>query len=662
MSATATEQAANRAAAAAARGAAMQTNSFSRMNAARERLGIRSEHTIQREIQRTQAAYARLATDGSRSWREQVRSADAMRQKVTELTNEMGKLTKRQKVIGALKGGMAVGAGAAAAGYVVKDPIQRAIDFDFKLAGMANNAFADRDLAGRKTGKKELEELINRSTKTGGGTREATAEALNSLLAANAMSYEDMKKVLPELAKASTASGASMVDLAAIANTAIQNFGIKSDEVANILNMAVAAGQTGKFELNNMAQHLPLMLAAGKGSGMRGRADFAGIVSLAQAAALTAGSNDQAGTNMTNLLNALSSKETARKIKKKTGVSLSKHLQESREKGINSIDAFAELVTRSVSNRKDYKLLQEKINATDNDEERQTVLAQMSDIAMGAGLGDIISEKRALMALFAMVNNKGFMGDVKKQVLANDVSGGGAVDQNFALMSSTTGLKMRQAGEAKDMAQKEALDSLTPAIGIAADAFTSLTEGHGALVGATTLATSALTAFAGAAGLATLATGGSLGKVAGAAGGIVRGVAGRGMGAAGAILATRGMSVGAGLASAGMSTAAAGLLASGAAGYAVGSAANWGINKGVSALAGRDASLGTLLYDWFHGDEDNALTEISKTIKPPEQKPVDVNTNMTIMLGNGLRVQNMSTQVTGATAKVDTGNIMSGAP
>ena len=53
---------------------AMSTRSqreFARMAQARETLGIRSEHRIQQEILRTQAAYQRLANSGTMSWREQ---------------------------------------------------------------------------------------------------------------------------------------------------------------------------------------------------------------------------------------------------------------------------------------------------------------------------------------------------------------------------------------------------------------------------------------------------------------------------------------------------------------------------------------------------------------------------------------------------------------
>ncbi|MDR0673311.1 MAG: phage tail tape measure protein [Zoogloeaceae bacterium] len=630
QTANATARASNQAAQAAERGAAMQRNSYQRLTQARERLGVRSEHAIQREIDRTRAAYQRLAQSGSMTWREQTRAASAMRAQVSALTNEMGKLTARQKAMGAMKGGMAIAGGAAAAGYVLKDPIQKAIDFDYRLAGMANTAFAERDTVGRKAGMKELEAAVNSAVKQGGGSRDSAAEALDSLIASGAVSSGDAIRMLPELMKASTASSADATELANIGIRAMQSFGVSASELPNMLNMAISAGQAGGFELRDMARWLPQQLAAAKMSGMSGRGDFAAIAALNQAGAITAGTKDEAGNNVANLLRKINSQDTAADVKKVMGIDLAKYLQESRGKGINSIDAFGALMTKSVEKDPRYRALQTQLANAGNDDERRTTLESMSAIAQGSGIGKIIQDQQGMMALIAMQNNQGYMQDVRRQVLANDVAAGGAIDQNFALMEETTGYKLRMAAELKDMAQKEALDALTPTIGKAAEAFSDLTNSHGALVGATTLATGALTAFAGVAGAAALAMGGK-----------------SAVGAAASVAAKAGP--------------AAAVAASGAAGYAAGTyIVNPILNKGAQLISGDErATLGTWFSDLMNKDEEDPLL---KSVTPPEQKPVDVNTQISIQLDKGLLVQSQNTQVTGGAAVVNTGNIMSGAP
>ena len=93
----ASEGAAQRAADAAQRGAARQRGSYEALAQARETLGVRSEKTIQKEIESTRRAYAKLSAAGFASAQEQERAYAAVQARVTRLTNEMGNLTSAQK-------------------------------------------------------------------------------------------------------------------------------------------------------------------------------------------------------------------------------------------------------------------------------------------------------------------------------------------------------------------------------------------------------------------------------------------------------------------------------------------------------------------------------------------------------------------------------------
>jgi hypothetical protein len=373
----------------------------------------------------------------------------------------------------------------------------------------------------------------------------------------------------------------------------------------------------------------------------------------------------------------------------------------SRAKGINSIDAFGALITKSVEKDKNYQALQAKLaNAKDNDEKKAT-LESMASIAQGSDIGKIIQDQQAMMALIAMLNNQGYMQDVRRQVLENDVSTGGAIDSNFALMSSTTGFKQRVAIQDKDIAQKAALDEITPAISKVAEMFSNLAREYPGMTAAITLAVPALTALAGAAGLASLMMGGKgigLGRIgagiAGAGRGIASGVAGAGRGIAAGVSRT---AAGLGNAARGMSVARlAGGLAKGGligVGTAVGGYAlekAFGEDSAVaryggSALtgAGIGATIGSIvpvvgtavgaavggalglawegLSDLFSSKED----EIRNDLQPPEQQeqpPVDINATLTLGLAPGLVLQRQTVQAEGVNFKLNTGNIVSGAP
>uniref|UniRef100_UPI001AD85A73 phage tail tape measure protein n=1 Tax=Rahnella sp. ChDrAdgB13 TaxID=1850581 RepID=UPI001AD85A73 len=70
-----------------------------RMQQAREQLGMRSERTIQREIDRTAAAYLRLARSGTLSASEQARAFDKMTSNIERLNREMGAMERQQEKI-----------------------------------------------------------------------------------------------------------------------------------------------------------------------------------------------------------------------------------------------------------------------------------------------------------------------------------------------------------------------------------------------------------------------------------------------------------------------------------------------------------------------------------------------------------------------------------
>ncbi|MRD73292.1 phage tail tape measure protein [Rhodocyclus tenuis] len=657
--ATATEKAAQKAADATQKSAARQRSSYEKLSQAREALGVRSERAIQREIQQTEAAYNRLKASGTLSWQQQAAAADKMRQKVTQLTNEMGKLTAAQKAYAGVKFAAAGVAGTAAAAYTLKAPATSAMSFDERLAHMSNTAFAERDTSGRKIGMQQLEKAINKSVgKGGGGTREQAAEALDTLIASGAVGAQDAMNMLPQLMRFSSASGADATQLAQIGIRAMQTFKVKADDLPNLMNMALAAGQAGGFELRDMSKWLPQQMAAATMSGMSGRAGFAKLAALNQAAAITAGTKDEAGNNVVNLLAKINSSDTANDAKK-LGINLPKYLQEQRAKGLDSVDAFGALVDKTVAGRADYQALQKQLKSAKTDDDKKAALESMATIAQGAGIGKLIQDRQAMMALLGMMNNREYLQEVLSKVKANDVATGGAGDKNYDLISGTSAFKMRQAEQQRDIGQKAAMDSLTPAIGKAAEAFADLASKHPLLVGTTTLATTALGALAGAAGLASIAMGG-------------KGIPGGSAISRASAWATA-SKVGQGamrLAKIGGISAAASALG----GYALdkGFGEDSAISRyGSSALSGAALGatvgsivpvLGTGVGAAIGGSLGVAWEGIKDLLKPVEQKPVDVNFKGQIGLAPGLVLQGTSMQTSGGNAQMNTGNLWNGAP
>ncbi|MCI4186089.1 phage tail tape measure protein [Dickeya dianthicola] len=481
---------------------------FQRAANARETLGIRSERQIQREIQQTMAAYNRLTRSGMLSANDQRRAFAAMTEQLTRLrtelngtANAMGKF-ERLRNVGS--NAAAVVGGVATAAAVVSQPIKKAASYEYTLANMANTAYADRDIAGRKAGMGELDQLIRQSVKTGGGTKERAAETLDTLLASGTVEMDSAKALLPVLQKYSTATGTDSKDLAQIAIRLKQTFGISDKDIGKALNMAISAGQGGGFELKDMAKWLPQQLAFSSNVGMKGLDDFAVLLGLNQASAITAGTKDQAGNNAVNLLQKINSQDAANAAKKikinGKGIDLPGSIAAARGKGMNALDAFVEIVDKVVQNNPQYKALQGKL-ATEKGAKRHETMESMAKILEGSAIGSMVADHEALTALIAYSNNKKYAKNIvensnKQRGLQDGQTAG---DMNFELISGTGEFKGQQLANASDFAQIDSVKPLTGVLGDVSDKLVKYANEYPGLTTAVAGATTGIKAMTGAA-------------------------------------------------------------------------------------------------------------------------------------------------------------------
>ena len=308
---------------------------------ARRTLGMRSENEIQKEIKKTEDAYKKLAGSGVLSAQQQERALDAMKRKVTALTNEMGKLTAEQKkaahaaaefekVQSRIRTGIAITAGVGAAAYTLSGPAKAAMSFDERLANMANTAYAERDAAGRKIGMGTLEGTINKSTQPGigGGTREQAAEALDAMIAKNTLGYQRSMDFLPTVMRTASGTNADPTQIANLASVLVGQKVVSNDrDLKTALNMITSAGQAGGFEIKDMARWLSQQMPLAGKAGMMGLDGLQKVLTMNQAAVLTAGTTDEAGNNVKNLL------AKGHKFKTKSDTETIVHLYE--EKGLD---------------------------------------------------------------------------------------------------------------------------------------------------------------------------------------------------------------------------------------------------------------------------------------------------------------------------------------
>lgn len=445
--------------------------------------------------------------------------AESMR-RAREETERTNAAMDRLRTAGRLAGGLV--AGAAAAKFVLAEPINKTMDYGMRLAGMSNTAFSDRDVAGRIAGKKELDQAIVSSVRVGGGTRDQAAGTLDTLIAAGTMSVKDAMGMLPGLTKAATASGADPNQLANIALRSMATFHIDAKDIPKVMDMAITAGQEGGFELKDMAKWLPQQMAAARLSGMSGQDGLAKILAANQASVITAGSKDEAGNNLVNLLAKVNSQDTANDAKK-LGIDLPGTLAAARAKGMDSLDAFVRLTDRTVGKDKKYQALRASAATAKGDDAKANFEAQ-ADILQGSAIGKLIQDRQALMALVALMNNR----EYTKNVEAKVKSATGTTDRNYAVIANEAGFKKQQHEQEGEIATYNGFSKLEGPLKTVLDHLTASAREYPNFTAGMKVATTALTALAAAAGAASLMSFFGRGGAAGAAG-AAAGAAGPGM-------------------------------------------------------------------------------------------------------------------------------------
>lgn len=493
---------------------------FNKMAKAREVLGVRSEREVQREILRTQAAYSRLVKTGQLSWGEQRRAAEAMRKTVESLNKEMGKLTANQKAVRVLQGGAMVGAAVGVGASVLAPKVSSSMSYDLRLAQLSNTANSNLDLGGRKAGMKAIDRAVIEAVQAGGGTREAALDTYEQLAGSGRFKPTEIRQIMKDAVIAATANGADAQSFSQMAIAANANFGVGAGGMGRLFGIGTYAGQSGGFEIKDMAKWLPQQMAAAKALGMSGEAGFAKLAALNQAAVNTAGTKDEAGNNVVNLLAKMGSQDTVKDFQK-LGIDLPRRFAEGRMRGMDALDVMGGVLGEQLTKDKNYQAVQRRLATAKDGSEYQAALQSVGDIAQGTVVGKVFQDRQALMGLIGFLNDRARVG----QIANGSVNNTDAHLRNMALISDTPSFKTGQLAQQKDIALQEAMNKITPAMGSLAESVTGLMREYpgytAAIVGATTGLT-ALAAAAGAAGLAGTLTGG-LPKLGGIGGGVLAG-------------------------------------------------------------------------------------------------------------------------------------------
>ncbi|ENF8721714.1 phage tail tape measure protein [Salmonella enterica] len=447
-----------------------QVEEYRRSARARETLAVRSERAIQREIDRTTAAYNRLSRSGTLTAREQSRAYTAMKNKVAALNGEMGNLTRLERVrmaggqIGAVAGGIT----AAALPFVA--PVKNQMAYEHSQANLANTAFYQQDAEGRLARLPELNALIHDAIVQGGGTKDNAQAATGRLL--NTFSFDEIKTRLPFLQQVSSGTGVSGETLGDISNALRRHLGVDSaEDLKRAINMMVASGQAGGVELADIARILPGQLEQAGRAGLRGLDGLAQLLSADQVSLTTSGSVDEAGAQVNALLQRIygnRAEMAAQRIKiGGKGIDLHGTLAQAQLHGMSPLDALVGLSDRIIDHDPKIRALRKKLNSGNLSDSEAASTRDALQTMENDWLTKLLGDPYSVRAMTALRNQRQARADnlALTQRQRDLPDGQGAAEVNFQTISGTSDFKTDQAKSLRELSQMDAMKPVADAAG-----------------------------------------------------------------------------------------------------------------------------------------------------------------------------------------------------
>ncbi len=498
---------------------------------AREALGISSEQTIRRQIDQTIAAYNRLTRASVMSATEQSRAFNQMRSRVAALRSELQGVTRLERARQTGRNVMTIAGGVAAAGAALVQPIRKQMSYSERLTEMTNTAFSDQGIAGRSAGMQRLDKMIRKNVQSSGLSKEGVMGAADVLFG-KGFSESEVNAILPGLTRTTAASKTDPEQLASVATKMMQTLHLTKDQIPAALNSMLVGGQKGGFEIADMVNGFPAQMAMAKQLGLSGMKGVNTLIKMNELGEVTAGSTDEASTNVVNLLQKINAPDTREKLKhvkvNGKGINLEATLAQAKAHGMNQVDAFVKIVETVASQNKEYVKLKKKLERLPKNDKsgKRELYESMFQIFQGAGIGEVVNDRQALLGLIAYMNGGKTSGEIDAVLYQQQNLKPGeknATDLNFEFNSQQPWYKADQAKNAWDFAQMDAVKGPAHLVGTfaggladAAEKFPGLAT---AVAGATTAIqamTQAALAFAGLKFL-TEGLGGLVGKVGTAA-------------------------------------------------------------------------------------------------------------------------------------------------
>lgn len=231
------------------------------------------------------------------------------------------------------------------------------------------------------------------------------------LVAGGIQDAKALEAYAPVMAKAATATRASMDDLGSVVIALRDNLKVGEAGFEGALNMLSYAGKRGQFEIRDMAKWLPSLSPTFQALGVTGKEAVAEIGAALQIARKGAGSNDEAANNFRNFLQKITAPDTLKDFQK-AGIDLKESMLNLRAKGFTPVQSMLEIITLYMSSKGPTAAADlQRALAVKDDAEREAALQRLSEAYK---LGELFQDMQAMNFIKPAIANMAEMKDIKQ--------------------------------------------------------------------------------------------------------------------------------------------------------------------------------------------------------------------------------------------------------
>lgn len=312
-----------------------------------------------------------------------------------------------------------IGTGVALGAPVVQS-MRTAIDFQDQTRDIAITGGFD------EAEEQRLSKVMRGAALRWNQTQTEVAKGTGVLIAGGISSAKELAEYAPVMAKAATATRASMDDLGSVAIALNDNLGIGAAGLERSMNMLAYAGKRGQFELADMAKWLPQLTPQFAALGITGERAVAEIGASLQIARKGAGSNDEAANNFKNFLSKITAPDTLKAFED-AGIDLKASMKNLVSDGLTPMQAMLEIITKYTGTKGPAAAAEfQKAITLKDDTERESALNRLNEAYK---LGELFRDQQVLSFIRPAIANRTEQASIQKGSM--DAADQGVLDEDW---------------------------------------------------------------------------------------------------------------------------------------------------------------------------------------------------------------------------------------